>query len=114
MSRQQINGFQYKWSKTKTVRSMPIAAATAVTTTAANIFTATEFCFVNVYADYTSGASDTIIMVQGVETLYFSPQRARSNGCVYLNSGDTISIKAATNYTLGWLRLDVYTFTGGG
>ncbi len=90
--------------------SIPSASSFAVTTANKPLFTATEVCYASVYLDFTSGASDTVVSVSGVERLYFSPQRGRGNSGVWLKPGDILQIKAATNYTAGWLRVDITKF----
>lgn len=88
----------------------PSASSFAVTTANKPLFTATEVCYANVYLDFTSGASDTVVSVSGAERLYFSPQRGRGNSGVWLKPGDILQIKAVTDYTAGWLRVDITKF----
>ena len=93
------------------VYDVPYAAPFAVTTSNKVVYTATNRCFINVYMDFTSGASNTILTVGSSERGYLDPQRSRGNIGLWLNSGDILYIKGATAYTAGWLRVDTVIFT---
>ena len=89
--------------------SVAFANTRSITTSFATLYTATSFCFVNVYLDYTSTGKNTVVRAGGVEK-YLSPQYGRGNVGVFLNVGQTIDIKADTAYTIGWMRIDVQSF----
>ena len=89
--------------------SGPYAGPRSIATSFTTIYTASTFCFVNIYLDYTSGGRMTTIKAGGIEK-YLSPQYGRGNVGVFLNSGEAIEIKAESAYTVGWMRLDVQSF----
>ena len=89
--------------------SYAFANSKSITTSFATVYTATSFCFVNVYLDYTSAGKFTVVRAGGIEK-YLSPQYGRCNVGVFLNVGQTIEIKADTAYTVGWMRIDVQSF----
>lgn len=90
--------------------SVPHASSFAVTTSNKVVYTATKFCFITLYIDYTSGGVDTTITINSTERAYLSPQRSRSQISLFLNPGDVVYVKAISNYTAGWLRVDAFVF----
>ena len=89
--------------------STAFANSRSITTSFVTIYTATSFCFVNVYLDYISTGKSTVVRAGGVEK-YLSPQYGRGNVGAFLNVGQTVEIKADTAYTVGWMRIDVQSF----
>lgn len=89
----------------------PYASAFAVTTSNKVVFTATDRCFVNIYMDFTSGASNTTFTIGGSERGYLDPQRSRGNVGLWMNSGEILYVKGASAFTAGWLRIDTVRFS---
>ena len=89
--------------------STAFANSRSITTSFATVYTATSFCFVNVYLDYTSTGKFTTVRAGGNEK-YLSPQYGRGNVGAFLNVGQTVDIKADSAYTVGWMRIDVQSF----
>ena len=104
-----VKGDNIDFTTLNVTNSTAFANSRSITTSFATIYTATSFCFVNVYLDYTSAGKFTTVRVGGDEK-YLSPQYGRGNVGAFLNVGQTVDIKADTAYTIGWMRIDVQSF----
>ena len=109
MAQTKVTANEFNWGSVKVSRSTPVAQALSIGTSNSTLFTATSFCWVNVYNDYLSTAANTTISINGEEVGYHMPQRSRQSSGFLLQSGDVLQIKGTAAYTSGWTRVDVYT-----